>query len=117
MVAFLTSRSIHPFLILNRYKTFLLENPSGVLSKDQFIADNMKQFGLSRECWEFFYSALDKVCNILPDSRLTYRTPKDKNGNIDFREWLIGMYIHQKGSLDEKLDRTSCSLPYGRLAS
>jgi len=70
------------------YKTFMQENPSGTLSKEQFIADNMKQFGLSRECWEYFYNALDK----------------DASGNIDFKEWLIGMYIHQKGSLDEKLD-------------
>lgn len=77
----------------------------------------MKQFGLSRECWEFFYSALDKVRNILAVSRLMRRTPKDKNGNIDFREWLIGMYIHQKGSLDEKLDRTSCIPPYDLLGS
>jgi len=70
------------------YKTFLEENPSGLLSKEAFIKDNTQQFGLSKECWEYFYNALDK----------------DKNGNIDFKEWLVGMYIHQKGTLDEKLE-------------
>merc|ERR1712146_43959 len=74
--------------IMQWHKAFIEENPDGALSKEAFIADNMKKFGLSRECWEFFYNALDK----------------DKDGNIDFKEWLIGMYIHQKGTLDEKLE-------------
>jgi hypothetical protein len=112
------------------------ENPSGTLSKEQFIADNMKQFGLSRECWEYFYNALDKVILIFFFFSSFFRHHlfgltlgfKDASGNIDFKEWcdplilppckkniiiisymcvirLIGMYIHQKGSLDEKLDR------------
>ncbi len=52
---------IQMLCIILRHKTFMTENPTGALSKEQFIADNMKQFGLSRECWEYFYNALDKV--------------------------------------------------------
>jgi len=70
------------------YKTFIAQNPSGMLSKETFVADNMRHFGLSRECWEYFYTALDK----------------DGNGSVDFKEWLIGMYIHQNGTVEEKLE-------------
>jgi hypothetical protein len=66
----------------------MAENPSGMLSKEQFIQDNIKHFGLvrhwvifqawltdlqGRECWEYFYDALDK----------------DKSGHIDFKEWYV----------------------------
>jgi len=70
------------------YTVFLQENPNGLLSKEAFINDNTRQFGLSRECWEYFYNALDK----------------DGNGNIDFKEWLVGMYVHQHGTLEQKLE-------------
>ena len=84
---------VDPKEIRQWYKGFLKDCPSGKLDKTRFRNIYQQFFPQSNldEYTEYLFKAFDS----------------DKNGYIDFKEFMCGLSVTSRGSLDEKLECNS----------
>lgn len=91
---------IFHYLIPSRYKGFRKDCPSGQLDKSEFsrIYKQFFPFGDPAEFADYVFNVFDE----------------NKNGTIDFKEFICALSVTSRGRLDEKL---KCAFPAHRLSS
>jgi len=76
------------------YKLFLEDNPTGYITKDHFM-----------KMYEDFFPTGDPA----PFAQHVFRTyDRNRDGRVEFREFLCGLSVSSRGSLEEKLRLAFC---------